>query len=41
MLNEMCSNFHEIFEKGEGGRFRCTFDAERWDAFANAMRALE
>ena len=40
VLNEMCTNYEEIFQKGEGDSFFCKFDHARWSAWARDMRKL-
>jgi len=39
-LNEMCSNYEEMFSAAVGDTFRCKFDRERWMAAARDMRQL-
>lgn len=39
-LNEMCSNYEEIFTTDVGDHFRCQFDAERWAQYGRDMVAL-
>ena len=40
VLNEMCSNYEELWEIGVGESFFCKFDSERWSAAAAALRSL-